>query len=259
MSALAAAGPVRDPSISREEVKAFQDGLRVDQDRPQRGYNSFVPLRGPRKWPLKDRLAAEFQLFDMKAKQYKRPDMNEDLRTAGTKWKNLTTASPAGQGGSLAGAGAEENMAGLQANHQGPSARIAKELGGAPSICSALGCVSAPAAAIEAVNLVVEGGDRLFLNGLHGYLARGCAAAQGRSALAAFLQHRPVLKMPDVGYALLLARRRCCTSWSAHVLQDSGGEGLVAELRLVGHVEEGGHGVERVLQLEDLHHHGVGA
>ena len=35
---------VRDPSISREEVKAFLDGLRVNQDRPQRGYNSFVPL-----------------------------------------------------------------------------------------------------------------------------------------------------------------------------------------------------------------------
>ena len=28
---------VRDPSISREEVKAFLDGLRVNQDRPQRG------------------------------------------------------------------------------------------------------------------------------------------------------------------------------------------------------------------------------
>ena len=35
---------VRDPSISRGEVKAFLDGLRVNQDRPQRGYNSFVPL-----------------------------------------------------------------------------------------------------------------------------------------------------------------------------------------------------------------------
>ena len=34
----------RDPSIIREEVKAFLDGLRVNQDRPQRGYNSFVPL-----------------------------------------------------------------------------------------------------------------------------------------------------------------------------------------------------------------------
>ena len=76
----------------------------------------------------------------------------------------------------------------------------------------------------------------------------------------------------------------------AHVLQDPSGEGLVAELAqlphhldglgarrcreraqvrlrvlgLAGHVEEGGavhvrlsHGVERV-QLEDLHHHGVG-
>ena len=35
---------VRDSSISRGEVKAFLDGLRVNQDRPQRGYNSFVPL-----------------------------------------------------------------------------------------------------------------------------------------------------------------------------------------------------------------------
>ena len=32
------------PSISREEVKAFLDGLRVKQDWAQRGYNSFVPL-----------------------------------------------------------------------------------------------------------------------------------------------------------------------------------------------------------------------
>ena len=37
---------VRDPSISRGEVKAFLDGLWVNQDWPQRGYNSFVPL-GP--------------------------------------------------------------------------------------------------------------------------------------------------------------------------------------------------------------------
>ena len=36
---------VRDPSISRGEVKAFLEGLR-NQDRPQRGHNSFVPL-GP--------------------------------------------------------------------------------------------------------------------------------------------------------------------------------------------------------------------
>ena len=34
----------RDSSISRGEVKAVLDGLRVNQDRPQRGYNSFVPL-----------------------------------------------------------------------------------------------------------------------------------------------------------------------------------------------------------------------
>ena len=35
----------RDSSISREEVKAFLD-LRMNQDRPQRGYNSFVPAFG---------------------------------------------------------------------------------------------------------------------------------------------------------------------------------------------------------------------
>ena len=126
-------------------------------------------------------------------------------------------------------------------------------------------------------------------------------------ALAAFLQHLPVLEMPDVGHrllrhaldlALLLARAvgldredAVHLGAQAHVLQDPGGEGLVAELAqlahhldglgarrcreraqvplgvlgLAGHVEEGGavqvrlgHGVERVLQLEDLHHHGVG-
>ena len=32
------------PRCARGEVKAFLDGLRVNQDRPQRGYNSFVPL-----------------------------------------------------------------------------------------------------------------------------------------------------------------------------------------------------------------------
>ena len=33
-----------NPSISKEEVKVFLDALRVNQDRPQRGFNSFVPL-----------------------------------------------------------------------------------------------------------------------------------------------------------------------------------------------------------------------
>ena len=50
---------VRDPSISREEVKAFLDGLRVSQDRPQRGYNSFVPLE-----PMNQ---LQVDLADMKA------------------------------------------------------------------------------------------------------------------------------------------------------------------------------------------------
>ena len=48
---------VRDPSISREEVKAFLDGLRVNQD-PQRGY-SFVPLE-----PMNQ---LQVDLADMKA------------------------------------------------------------------------------------------------------------------------------------------------------------------------------------------------
>ena len=46
-----------DPSISRGEVNAFLDGLRVNQDRPQRGYNSFVPLE-----PMN-----QLQVADMKA------------------------------------------------------------------------------------------------------------------------------------------------------------------------------------------------
>ena len=47
---------VRDPSICREEVKAFLDGLRVNQDRPQRG---FVPLE-----PMNQ---LQVDLADMKA------------------------------------------------------------------------------------------------------------------------------------------------------------------------------------------------
>ena len=50
---------VRDPSISRGEVKAFLDGLRLNQDRPQRGYNSFVPLE-----PMNQ---LQVDLADMKA------------------------------------------------------------------------------------------------------------------------------------------------------------------------------------------------
>ena len=57
---------------------------------------------------------------------------------------------------------------------------------------------------VEAVDLVVEGGERLLLYGLHGYLVRAAAQLrEGRPALAAFLQHRPVLEMPDVGHRLL--------------------------------------------------------
>ena len=50
---------MRDPSISRGEVKAFLDGLRANQDRPQRGYNSFVPLE-----PMNQ---LQVDLADMKA------------------------------------------------------------------------------------------------------------------------------------------------------------------------------------------------
>ena len=120
--------------------------------------------------------------------------------------------------------------------------------------------------------------------------SRGAAAQlrEGRPALAAFLQH--VLEMPDVGHrllrhaldlALLLrAPSGPCTpgSWRgrlvaelaqlAHHLDGLGArrcrecaQVFLGVLGLAGHVEEGGavrHGVERVLQLEDLHHHGVG-
>ena len=42
---------------------------------------------------------------------------------------------------------------------------------------------------VEAVDLVVEGGERLLLHGLHGYLVRAAAQLrEGRAALAAFLQ-----------------------------------------------------------------------
>ena len=88
--------------------------------------------------------------------------------------------------------------------------------------------------------------------------AISCAAAQlreGRPALAAFLQHLPVLEMPDVGHrllrhaldlALLLARAvgldredAVRLGAQAHVLQDPGGEGLVAELAQLAHHLDG--------------------
>ena len=50
---------MRDSSISREEVKAFLDGLRVNQNCSQRGYNSFVPLE-----PMNQ---LQVDLADMKA------------------------------------------------------------------------------------------------------------------------------------------------------------------------------------------------
>ena len=146
---------------------------------------------------------------------------------------------------------------------------------------------------VEAVDLVVEGRERLLLDGLHSDLVRAAAQLRkGRPALAAFLLRHAL------DLALLLARAvgldredAVHLGAQAHVLQDPGGEGLVAELTqlahhldglgarrcreraqvalgvlgLAGHVEEGGavqvrlgHGVEWVLQLEDLHHHGVG-
>ena len=94
---------------------------------------------------------------------------------------------------------------------------------------------------VEAVDLVVEGRERLLLDGLHGDLVRAAAQLrEGRPALAAFLQHLPVLEMPDVGHrllrhaldlALLLARAvgldredAVHLGAQAHVLQDPGGK-----------------------------------
>ena len=72
-----------------------------------------------------------------------------------------------------------------------------------PASAAAPGCASAPAS-VEAVDLVVEGGERLLLDGLHGDRVRAAAQLrEGRPALAAFLQHLPVLEMPDVGHRLL--------------------------------------------------------
>ena len=94
---------------------------------------SFTDLSDSR---VKTEIAELLQPFDsVEAKQYKRPDMNGDLRLgfasddfAGTKWKNLTghprllsphqralggvqgLPGPAGRGGSLAGPGAEEQV-----------------------------------------------------------------------------------------------------------------------------------------------------
>ena len=96
---------------------------------------------------------------------------------------------------------------------------------------------------VETVDLVVEGQERLLLDGLHGDLVRAAAQLrEGRPALAAF-QHLPVLEMPDVGHrllghaldlALLLARAVGLGSEDAvhlgaqaNVLQDPGGEGHV--------------------------------
>ena len=37
------AAQARNPFVTRDEVKQFFETLRDRQDRPQRGYNSFVP------------------------------------------------------------------------------------------------------------------------------------------------------------------------------------------------------------------------
>ena len=34
----------RDPTISRGDVMRFMEGLKVREDRPQRGYNSYIPV-----------------------------------------------------------------------------------------------------------------------------------------------------------------------------------------------------------------------
>ena len=155
---------------------------------------------------------------------------------------------------------------------------------------------------VEAVDLVVEGREGLLLDGLHGDLVREAAQLrEGRPALAAFLQHLPVLEMPDVGHrllghaldlALLLARAvgldredavhlgvlpgkvsspslpscpitsmaLACAAAESALRSLSGSLDLpatskrVAPLRFASAIAC----VERVLQLEDLHHHGVG-
>ena len=57
---------------------------------------------------------------------------------------------------------------------------------------------------VEAIDLVVDGREGLLLDGLHGDLVRAAAQLrEGRPALAAFLQHLPVLEMPDAGHRLL--------------------------------------------------------
>ena len=62
--------------------------------------------------------------------------------------------------------------------------------------------VSQRARVVSAVD--VEGREGLLLDGLHGDLVRAAAQLrEGRPALAAFLQHLPVLEMPDVGHRLL--------------------------------------------------------
>ena len=77
---------------------------------------------------------------------------------------------------------------------------------------------------VEAVDLVVEGRERLLLDGLHGDLARAAAQLrEGRPALAAFLQHLPVLEMPDVGHRLLrhaldLALLLAPSGWTVRML-----------------------------------------
>ena len=79
---------------------------------------------------------------------------------------------------------------------------------------------------VEAVDLVVEGREGLLLDGLHGDLVRAAAQLrEGRPALVAFLQHLPVLEMPDVGHRLLghaldlaLLLARAASGWTVRML-----------------------------------------
>ena len=68
--------------------------------------------------------------------------------------------------------------------------------------------VSAPDRAALLQQLVVEGREGLLLDGL---VRAAAQLREGRPALAAFLQHLPVLEMPDVGHRRQSPRRKRLT------------------------------------------------
>ena len=156
---------------------------------------------------------------------------------------------------------------------------------------------------VEAVDLVVEGRERLLLDGLHGDLVRAAAQlregrlrslpssstsrySRCRTLVTAFfgtpLILRFSLRAPSgwtVRMLYILERRPTYSrilagkvsspslpSWPiTSMALESALRSLSGSLDLPATSKEGGgvqvrlgHGVERVLQLEDLHHHGVG-